>query len=103
MVRDGGIWQLDPEIHVETDPRYEVTSAWVDVTKLTNAVAGGISIVVHFGGGQTCYSHRRFTVYAADHRGGALFAGDRGYHELTCRPYLAPSQLATIGPGELKG
>lgn len=89
-------FELLPDARVESDPKWESTTLRLNFRKLDNSIGSDLALVVKFGDDVSCAISRRFTVYAADGRGGNLFEGDRGYQELRCEPYTPASEFASL-------
>jgi hypothetical protein len=86
---------------IESDETYETTTLRIAVTKVDNSIAGGMDIQIRFGE-TICSSRRPYLVYAADQLGGNLFAGDHGFHDLSCGPYVSPADLASLPTGRVE-
>lgn len=96
-----GSYTVSPVATIKSDEDFETTTLKISATKIDNSIASGMSTQIRFGE-TICRSQRPYLVYAADGRGGKLFEGEQGFHVLSCRPFVAPANLASLPNGRVE-
>jgi hypothetical protein len=92
-----GSFELQAHARVESDEAWRSTTLTLNFVKLDNSLGNQLALVVKFGEGVTCATHRRFDVYASHGRGGNVYMGELGHQELRCEPYTPASAFAELG------
>lgn len=93
--RDVESYRIETAAVIESNREFESTTLTLNVTKQTNSVARSMGITIKFGE-VTCNSRRPYLVT------GAGFAGEKGHHELACRPFTPANEFAGLPKGEVQ-
>ncbi len=93
--RDVDSYRIETEAVVESNRDFESTTLTLNLTKQTNSVARSMGVTIRFGE-VICNSRRPYLVT------GARFAGEKGHHELSCRPFTPATEFVGLPEGEVQ-